>query len=153
MFENKQLMKVEALLDGETQYAAGAEEILVRDPKAAAHLEAMRHLRGALELRPSVPVIADAQFSAFMAGIRDQIEAPAAASGGAHRSWWAMASLAAASLLVAASALYIFSGGPEPVRASEVESVSTDIAGATTGYEYAPDGNTTVWIEIAEDDL
>jgi anti-sigma factor RsiW len=155
MFRNRKLKLIQAYFDGAPVDTARAQQLLAEDPACAAHwasLQAMR--RGARQQAPQE--ITDIQMNAFLSGIREQISAPAPQTAPAmpyRRSIWAGASLAAAALLAAVSALYIVSGDSTPVRATEVEMHSTDILGATTGVEYGPNGGATIWINLTGDDL
>jgi len=85
-----------------------------------------------------------------MAGIRDGIEAPHPRMGG----FWAYASIVTAALIVSISVLVIFSQGPANVKAqTEIESVSSDIEGATFDTHLSEDGSATIWINTAGEDL
>lgn len=158
MFKSYKLKKIEAYFDGALENPSEAEALLASDADCARHYAALQQLRTAAKAAPQA-VINDLQLNSFLSGIREQIaDEPVVVAFPKHgqgRSFWAMASLAAAAVLVAVSTFYIFTGGTpaEPVRATEVESVSTGIDGATTTVEYGPDGTATIWINLTGDDL
>ena len=54
--------------------------------------------------------------------------------------------------MIAIATFSIFTG-PGPVKANEVESVSTQLNDATVHWDNSDDGVTTIWISIAEDDV
>lgn len=128
------------------------------DPPVGLNAEESAYLEGLVRLRGGVaavtggtPEITDAQFTHFMAGIREQLDAPAR-----RPVWgrvWAMASLAAAALIVAVAALSIFYHGPEQVSANEVESGTTEIDGATVDWYDGKEGVTTVWVKTDGGDM
>ncbi|MBW7864300.1 MAG: hypothetical protein GX580_10500 [Candidatus Hydrogenedens sp.] len=117
-----------------------------------AYLDGLARLRGGVAaVTADTPEITDAQFSHFMAGIREQLDAPAR-----RPVWgrvWTMASLAAAALLIAVAALSIFYHGPEQVSANKVESGTTEIDGATVDWYDGKEGVTTVWVKTDEGDM
>lgn len=138
MFEKKRLMRLGAGFDGEATEAgpAGLSETEKR------HLEQIEKLRaGAAASRAATPEISDAQFGAFMAGIREGIAAPA--PGWNRTRMWAYVSLAAAAMVIAVSMLYVLAPGPEPVKANKVESVSTELEGATVDWYENDKGGAT----------
>jgi anti-sigma factor RsiW len=119
-------------------------------PDCAAHRAGLLQWREALAPAALAPVLSDQQFPAFMEGIRAGINEPRPRVGGI----WAMLSLAAAALVIAVATFSMFSAPtPDPVNANEVESVSTDIEGATVGVENGENSVTTIWISIGEDDV
>ena len=158
MFNSYKLRKIEAYFDGALDNPAEAEALLASDAACAQHFASLEQMRTAAKTVPQAE-INDFQLNNFLSGIREQIaEEPVAVNRFNRergRSIWAMASLAAAAVLVALSTFYIFAGGTPatPVRATEVESVSTGIDGATTTVEYGPDGTATIWINLTGDDL
>jgi anti-sigma factor RsiW len=141
---------VEALVDGEARNAQAVESHVSDCPVCAAHRSGLLEWRAALAPALSAPVLSDQQFPAFMEGIRAGIQEPRTRSGGI----WALLSLAAAALVIAVATFSMFSN-PASVRvnANEVESVSTDIEGATVGVENGENSVTTIWISIGEDDV
>lgn len=66
---------------------------------------------------------------------------------------WAMASVAAAAIVVALSVLSIFSTGPKPIEATVIEEAHTEIDGATTESFVSDDGTATIWVNVPEGDL
>jgi len=140
--------RIEALVDGEPRNAGAAEAHLAGCDACAAYRDHLLRLRAVM--RGSAPVLSDQQFPAFMDGIRSGLEQSPARG----RGIWALTSLAAAALVIAVATFSIIDGAaPVPVRADGVESVSTDIDGATVGWSDSGGGVTTIWITIAEDDL
>jgi anti-sigma factor RsiW len=156
MFRNYKHKLVERYFDGDGSVAEEAERLIAEDAGCADHYAFLQQLRTGARNQPKQEV-SDLQMGAFLAGIREQIAEPAPRHAPASvfqgRSLWAGFSLAAAALLVAVSTLYIVSGDTAPVQATEVESISTDIVGATTSVEYGPEGGATLWINLTGDDL
>ena len=140
--------EVEALVDGEARDVPAAEAHVASCPDCAAHRKSLLKWRDSLAPVLAVPVLSDQQFPAFMEGIRTGIHETRPRSGGI----WALMSLAAAALVIAVATFSMFSG-PGPVKANEVESVSTEIDGATVGVENGENSVTTIWISIGEDDV
>ena len=140
--------RVERWFDGEDSTAAVSEHV-----RACAtckdHVETLRAMRSAISEEAKHEAIGDAQFPAFMAGIRDQVSAPRGRVAGL----WAYASLTAAALVVALSAFVIFSGGPQDVDASVVESATSDIEGAEVDVYSSENGTATVWVNLTGRDV
>lgn len=139
---------IEAYVDGEASRAEAVESHLAACPACASHRDGLLAWRAALRPAVEAPVLSDAQFSAFMAGIRTGIEAPRHRTGGI----WALMSLAAAALVIAVATFSIFTG-PTPLEATQVESVSTEIDNATVRVEQPEGGVTTIWVNINQDDI
>lgn len=139
---------IEAFVDGELADAGAVEFHLSNCPACAEHRKTLLQWRAAV--RTEAPRLEDGQFPAFLSGIKAGLPD----SEPRYRGFWALTSLAAAALVIAIATFSIFNGTtPEPVRANEVESVSTDIDGATVGWDDSGSGVTTIWISIAEDDV
>lgn len=150
MRDDKSLRDIERWFDGESPAPDAVEDRLARSEPAAAHAAYLRTLRAGAKARSVAPEIRDEQFDAFMSGIRDDIEAPRTSH---HRGFWALASVVAASLIVAVSAFIILSGGTKPVAArTVVEDYSTDLKGATVNVQ-TNDQGATVWIKVTKEDL
>ncbi len=147
MFKRKKLKQIGALLDGETRYSGNATACL-DDVECRAHGAAIEAIRRGAREAAHAPEISDGQFGAFMAGIREGVEQPEARPA----SLWAMASLSAAALVLVLSLLAIFSRGAEPVRATEIESVHTELEGVTVEFNNQQDVS-TVWVTMTESDL
>ena len=143
----KHTRQVEALFDGERADAA-LERHAAACPACAAALAGLRRLREGARAATRAASVEDAQFPAFMAGVREQMDAPARRP----RGFLAVASLVTAAMVAALATFAIIKGGPDPVRATEVE-VSTDIPGAEVGWYDSKDDSITIWINLAEDDL
>lgn len=140
--------RVEALVDGESRDGSAVEAHLSGCADCAAHRDHLLQLRAVV--RGVAPILSDQQFPAFMDGIRSGISQSPPRS----RGIWALTSLAAAALVIAVATFSIFNGSiPEPVRANEVESASTEIEGATVEWSDSGGGVTTIWISVSEDDL
>ncbi len=119
-------------------------------PEEAAYIADLRALHdGAAAFNADTPAISDAQFPHFMAGIREQIGAPRPA----RFRFWTLASLATAALLLVAALLAVFNSGPEPVQATEVESATTEMDGATVDWYDGKEGLITVWVKKGGSDL
>lgn len=139
---------VESLVDGEARNVSAVEAHLTACPVCAAHREALVQWRRALSPAKPAPVLSDQQFPAFMEGIKAGIEQPQRRSGGI----WALVSLAAAALVIAVATFSMFTG-PTPLNADEVQSVSTEIEGASVSVETPKDGVTTINISVGKDDI
>jgi anti-sigma factor RsiW len=132
--------KVEAYFDQEAPETAGVEAHLESCADCAGYLTRLQAMRqGVVQVRRN-ETIADAQVHAFMDGIRDRMEAPARGL----RGLWAGLSLVTAAVLAAFALLTIFSG-PDPIRATEVESVTTELEGYTLDYS-SKDNVTTIYL-------
>ncbi len=142
------MKRVEACFDGAPADPA-VERHTAACPVCAAHLEALRRMRAGVAAVAVRESVTDAQFPAFMRGIREGIERPERH----HTGFWAVLSLTAAALIVAVATFAVFSGGTAPVRATEVESMSTDLQGAKVDTYRSEEGVTTVWITMSKDDV
>ncbi|MBX7259055.1 MAG: hypothetical protein K1Y02_22015 [Candidatus Hydrogenedentes bacterium] len=112
-----------------------------------AYVTNLQRMREGVRAVADVPEISDIQFNAFMAGIREQIEAPQS-----RRGFWALLSLSTAALLVALSVFVVFMsdhGNSE----SKVEAATTNLQGATVNSYVTPDGNPVIWISTASRDV
>lgn len=149
--------QIEAYFDGELEHAGNARQLIETRPECAAYYRRLKALRPAGCQDTSAATIADAQFPAFMTGIREEIGArPGSGWGLRNRTWLAAGSLAAAALVFVFAAFLVFTaftGGTEPVQANEVEHVSTELEGATVQWYEDKEGGTTVWISVQEDDV
>lgn len=142
------IKRVEAYTDGQTAGGEAIEAHLAECATCANHRDTILACRAAV--RAEAPPLTDEQFPAFMEGIRTGIsqEPPR------YRGFWALTSLAAAAMVIAVATFSILNGGaPEPVSADGVESVSTEIDGATVEWGDSGGGVTTIWISISEDDI
>jgi anti-sigma factor RsiW len=118
--------QVEAYFDGFAGKPAEVEAHLHACAECTGLLQHLQTVRAGVQAIPRPRVIEDAQFNAFMAGIREGIEAPARS----HRGFWAALSLVSAALVVSVAVFSMFTG-PAPVKATEVKATSTQIEGAT----------------------
>ena len=114
-------------------------------------LRLLRALRHGAQQTARRETIGDGQFPAFMAGVREGIEAP-------ETAWrwnraWAFASVAAAALITAGSVFAVFSGEPAPVEGTVVESWSTDLEDAEIRQYSSENGTQTVWVSVAREDM
>ncbi len=148
--------QVEAYFDGEREHAGNAAQLIAERPECAVYYERLKALRPDANTAGQ-DGISDAQFPAFMAGIRSEIEGDAFSGWGFRtRGWLAVASVTAAALVFVFAAFVIFAtftGGPAPVQANEIEHVSTELEGATVEWYDDEQGGTTLWISVSEDDV
>jgi hypothetical protein len=112
------------------------------------HRNSLLAWRHALVPTLAAPVLSDQQFPAFMEGIKVGIHEPNRRSGGI----WALMSLAAAALVIAVATFSMFTG-PGPAKANEVESVWTEIEGASVQVETPEGGVTSISVHIGKDDI
>lgn len=140
--------QVEAFVDAELADSSNVEAHLDACAACRDHHDELLQWRAAV--RFEAPQLSDQQFPVFMEGIRSGIsETPPRARG-----FWALASLVAAALVIAVATFSIFNGTPPaPVQANEIESISTQIEGATVEWGDSGSGVTSIWVSIAEDDL
>lgn len=148
MFKRKKMMQIGARLDGETRYS-GREIPETQDEELKQYESALLLQRRGAARAARTPEISDTQFDAFMQGIREGVAEPAPRFAGL----WTVASVATVTLIVIISLLAFFTGGPDPVRATEVESVSTELQGVTVNYYDNPQGVSTVKVNMPENDL
>lgn len=112
-------------------------------------LSELQRLRMAATAAVRHESIGDGQFPAFMAGVREGLETR-------QRGWgrfWAVASLTAAALIAAISTFVIISNEPKKVDATVVESVTTDLEGATVQTYEDEEGDTTIAVTMSKDDI
>ena len=134
---------------------AKVDESLAR-PEGRAYAEQLRQLREGVQQVSETPEIADAQFPAFMDGIREQLEAPRRG----HGRLWASLSICAAGLIVAFSAFVVYNNtgshkGPPVVEAASVlvEEMKTGIDGATVESFSGEHGTAVVWVSDSSGDV
>ena len=146
--ECKHQHEVERWFDGETTNSSAIEAHAEQCGSCQAHLAFLREARVAIEALPQSPEIADAQLQAFLEGIAEGIHQPR------HRftGIWAMASGVAAALIAAVAMMSILTPPEAPVGAeSLIETVSTDIDGATVELLGEGDETPTVWLNAPDD--
>lgn len=144
--------RVEQWFDGESHGQDGVAAHAATCPVCAATLKRLSRLHEGVEAIATREEIGAAQFSAFMAGIREQIEAPESRRTGL----WAVLSLTAAALIAALSIFAVVTGGPDPVVAEHtvVESATTEIEGAVIEKQNSSDaGPATIWIHPPRKDV
>jgi anti-sigma factor RsiW len=142
--------QIEKWFDGEEAGKSGdIEKHLASCPHCTSYLRSLRTLRERVRLVSRREEIQDAQFPAFMHGIRERLEAPPRRSAG----MWAAVSLVTASIIVASATLLIMTGGPQSVKATVVESYSTDLEGATVDTYSTEDGTAVVWVNVTGKDI
>lgn len=115
----------------------------------SARLAELERLRTAATASVRREAIGDRQFPAFMAGVREGLQT-------ARRGWgrfWALASVTAAALIAAVSAFVILSDEPKTVDATVVESVTTELEGATVQTYEDAEGDTTIAVTMSKDDI
>lgn len=149
MIWNSWKRTVEAGVDGEAAYVERARTLTSSRPECAAHEQRIKTLRAGAATVARTETIGDEQFPAFMAGIWEGIEAPQSS----RRSSWATFSLVAAALVAALAMAYIFMGGPDPVKATEVEYVGTDLKDATVDWYNSKNGVVTIEVKMQNNDL
>ncbi|NLN94134.1 MAG: hypothetical protein GX130_12625 [Candidatus Hydrogenedens sp.] len=144
MIKRWKLQKIAARVDGENQYSAA-----VTDEESRRYEQFVETLHNQVQTLPQAPTLADESMPAFLSGIQEGLEEPAFGRG----RLWATASALTAALILILSLFVIFSSGPEPVRATEVESCSTELDGVTLQTFDNRDGVSTVWVTMPESDL
>lgn len=144
----KWAIRVEAYADGEQRDSVAVESHLAGCEPCKRHHATMLRMRSAIRELPAPPVLSDGQFPAFMEGIHQEVSRSRRRPGG----FWALVSLSAAALVIALATFSMFTG-PGPVKANEVESVSTQLEDATVHWGNSDDGVTTIWISIGKDDV
>lgn len=150
MFMRRKEKEMTALVDGEGRYAPMDSSVL-ETPEYQTYRDDMMRLReGAQQAAAQTPEISDGQMGAFITGIREGIEQPAPSH---VKGMWATASLVAAALVLVLSLLVIFNSPNEAVQATEVESAVTELDGAAVDCYDSPQGTTTVWVTMPENDL
>ena len=137
---------LERWFDGESVDPEPIKGHLAECSICSAHLAQLEAVRQGVSALSHHEEIRDAQFPSFMTGIRESVERPVR-----WRAVWAFVSVAAAALIVAASVLFIVTNGPRTVNA--VESCSTELEGATVSSYASGNGVTTVWVNLAPDDI
>lgn len=137
-------------LDGESHDGASIEQHIAGCPECSAHRTFVERTRAAIASASERVEIGEAQMPAYLNTLREKTQgAPRS-----RRGLWAFASVATAALLAALSIVVVFSGTPEAVEAETVvESVSTDIEGATARSFYGEDGTAIVWVNVPDGDL
>lgn len=137
-------------LDGESRDGASVEQHVAGCPACSAHRAFVEGTRAAIASASERVEIGDAQMPAYLEALREKTQGIPRD----RRGLWAFASVATAALLVSISILAVFSGTPEAVEAETVvESVSTDIEGATARSFYGEDGTAIVWVNVPDGDL
>jgi len=137
---------IERWFDGESADPEPIKRHVAECASCSAHLAQLETVRKGVSALSRHEEIRDAQLPAFMTGIREGVERPVR-----WRGVWAFVSIAAAALIVAASVLFIITNGPRTVNA--VESCSTELEGATVSSYASGNGVTTVWVNLAPDDI
>lgn len=145
--------RVEAYFDGEALANPSAvEEHLASCGVCASYLTQLEKLRGGVEAVRVPAEIGDAQFGAFLEGVRAGMQEPAPAPWLRFRPLMTGLSLAAAALVIATSLFLLFSGpdrAPGAAAATVVERAETDFDGATVDVQVTEEGNATVWLKNA----
>jgi hypothetical protein len=149
MSERQWQQRIERQFDGESPEGDGGKP---ETSEQQAHLGRLHRLRDGVKNAASRQVIEDAQFPAFMDGIREQIEAPRTG----HHRLWTFASLTAAALIVAASTFITYlavTNDSGPGVGTVVEAYESDIPGATVDSSTSEDGTASVWVTVPERDI
>ncbi len=150
MADCKWKSNVEAWFDGNAEDTRGIEQHVQNCPRCREHLKQLEFIRKNIREMAQSAHIADARFPAFIEGIRSGITP--------DRRWYrggirAMVSVAAAALIVAGSVFLLLNDGAPGAEAVVVESVSTELEGATVRQYESDNGTTTVWVYMPEDDV
>ena len=151
MNEWKWSERVERWFDGEIRHETTADvSAHVAGCRVCSdRLAELQRLRTAATAAVRREGIGDGQFPSFMAGVREGLEKR-------QRGWgrfWALASLTAAALIAAISTFVIISDKPKTVDATVVESVTTDLEGATVQTYEDKEGDTTIAVTMSKDDI
>lgn len=152
MHECRWMRRVERWFDGESREPEAIKRHIEECAACRTTLRSLERFRAGVQAVSVRQEIAPAQFPAFLEGIRERIDVPARR----HTGIWAVASLMAASLIVAVSLFAVFTGGPDPVGAEHtvVESASTEVEGATVETQNSTDGTRAiVWVHRPRKDV
>lgn len=153
MRECRWTSKVEAHFDGEAQHAsADVLDHLQNCAACADYCKTLDAIRTGAQSIALAPEISDAQFDAFLDGVREGLDAPATR----RRPLWAMFSLAAAAIIIALATFLVitdFNGPSRNVEATVVESAYSELQGATVDVEIEQNGGATVWVNNAPNDI
>jgi hypothetical protein len=145
---NKMQQRIGQWFDGECTDADKMAQQLRDDPDSTAYLENLKELRAGVKSASERQEIGDPQFPAFMEGIHERLHtAPRR-----HRGLWALASVTAASLIVALSFFALMTDGQHGDVAADVTDLSTEIPGAEVHYYNSEDGTATVLVDMQERD-
>lgn len=147
----KWVSQVERWFDGETA-TDGPADVSAHVSACrvcSARVSELRRLRAGAAAVVRHEEIGDGQFASFMTGVRDGL-APRPRGWG---RFWAVASLTAAALIAAISTFVIITDQPETVDATVVESVTTDLEGATVQTYEDEEGDTTIAVTMSKDDI
>ena len=139
---------IERWFDGDTSDVSTMEAHVKTCPGCAALLKRLEVTREAVRAVKEDVQITDAQLPHFMKGIQEGIAAPSRG----YRGRWALASTAAAAIVVAVSLIYVVAPNDGPIGAETIiEEHSTDIDGATTESFVSDDGTANVWVNNIPD--
>lgn len=142
--------RVERWFDGESTETDAVNRHLGECPSCRGYVAQLTQLRDYARVIGRCEGIEDARFPIYMAGIRERIQAPRQWYGGL----WAMASLAAAALIIGFSTLIVLTGHPSKAKAtSEIESVVTEIEGATVDAYSGNHGDAVVWVRFPDGEM
>jgi predicted anti-sigma-YlaC factor YlaD len=142
--------RVERWFDGESREPERVAQHVAECPGCAGLVNRLERWRKGARAVAEKAEIADAQFPAFLAGVREGIEAPERRRSGL----WAVVSLTAAALLVALSVFAVFTG-PGPAKAhTVVESAETEVEGATVEtQDSTEDSSAVIWVHVPRRDV
>lgn len=136
--------QMEQYRDGEMPPSDACEiEALLESPEGRNYDATLEALSAAARQAMPREHIADAQLPAFVAGIREGVEAPERS----HRGFWALASLSTAALIVALSVFSVIMLNSQDAVHSTVEAAASEIEGAEIDtYTDEEDGTAVVWV-------
>lgn len=141
---------VEQWFDGEAGEGQEIERHVGACQECAGFAERLGALRRESQRLTAGEKIEDSQFPAFMDGVRARIETPRWRGKGL----WALASVGAASLIVAVSIFVVITGGQHEVKAQTVVlEASTELEGWEANTYTSENGTATVWVHEAQEDL
>ena len=149
MSERQWQQRIERQFDGDAPEGDGGKP---ETAEQQAHLDRLHRLRDGVKSAASRQVIEDAQFPAFMDGIRERIEAPRVG----HRRLWTFASVTAAALIVAASTFITYvvvTNDSGTGVGTVVDAYESDIPGAIVESSTSEDGTVSVWVTVPERDI
>ena len=154
MAKCKWILEIERYFDGQSSQTEEVTQHLNVCPSCAAFHKQLETMRQGVQISVQHETIRDAQFNAFMDGIREGVAARASVTVPPRRRWWAWMSLTAAALIVSVATFVVLTNGQKPVDATAtvVESCTTDLEGGSV-TSYKSEGVTTVWVTVTKDDV
>ena len=135
--------RIEQYRDGELPDSETDElELMLEDSMHRDYDTALSSISAAAKDAMPRGVIADEQLPAFVAGIREGVEAPRRG----HRGFWALASLSTAALIVALSVFSAIMLNSQDAVHSTVDAAASEIEGVEIDTYMGEDGTAVVWV-------